>query len=106
MSIKSTVTRVLDRAVRGESLLLSAQLEKVDVKTMVMVDAHFDGKPVCPVMIDYIVEGVAVQWIDSKISPTIAQQRAESLAAALLMPLCVISNTHWQEIPKLTPSLS
>ena len=106
MSIKSTVARVLDRATRGESILLSAQLERVDIKTMVTVDAHFDGKPVCPVVIDYIIDGVAVQWMDAKISPSIAMQRAESLASALLIPLCVIHTNGWHEVSKLTHSLS
>ena len=40
MPIKSTVARVLDRAVRGESILLSAQLERVDIKTMVKSPFH------------------------------------------------------------------
>ena len=106
MPIKSTVARVLDRAIRGESILLSAQIERVDIKTMVTVDAHFDGKPVCPVVIDYIIDGVAVQWMDAKISPSIAMQRAESLASALLIPLCVIHTDGWHEVSKLTPSLS
>jgi hypothetical protein len=106
MPIKSTVARVLDRATRGESILLSAQLELVDIKTMVTVDAHYDGKPVCPVLIDYIIDGVAVQWMDSKVPSSIAMQRAESLASALLIPLCVIHHQGWQEISKLTPSLS
>ena len=106
MPIKSTVTRVLDRAIRGESILLSAQLERVDIKTMVTIDAYYDGKPVCPVLIDYIIDGVAVQWLDPKISPSIAMQRAESLSSALLIPLCVIHNQGWQEVSKLTPSLS
>ena len=106
MPIKSTVARVLDRAIRGESILLSAQIERVDIKTMVTVDAHFDGKPVCPVVIDYIIDGVAVQWMDAKISPSIAMQRAESLASALLIPLCVIHTDGWHEVSKLTHSLS
>jgi hypothetical protein len=106
MSLKSTVVRVLDRATRGESILLSAQLERVEIKTMVTVDAHFDGKPVCPVLIDYIIDGVAVQWLDSKIPQSIAMQRAQSLASALLIPLCVISSQGWQEVSKLSQSLS
>lgn len=106
MSIKSTVARVLDRAIGGESILLSAQLERVDVKTMVMVDAHYDGKPVCPVLIDYVIDGVAVQWVDSKIAPAVALQRAQSLASALMIPLCIIHTQGWQEVSKLTHSLS
>jgi hypothetical protein len=44
--------------------------------------------------------------MDSKVPSSIAMQRAESLASALLIPLCVIHNHGWQEVSKLTPSLS
>jgi hypothetical protein len=44
--------------------------------------------------------------MDAKVPSSIAMQRAESLASALLIPLCVIHHQGWQEVSKLTPSLS
>jgi hypothetical protein len=87
MSSPAPVDRFLARLERGEEILAACSAEGLACRRDVVVDAHYDGKPVCTVTLPWVVEGHAVLFADAS---AVAEERLRSLACALAMPVCVV----------------
>ena len=72
---------------RGEEILAACSAEGLACRRDVVVDAQYDGKPVCTVTLPWVVEGHAVLFADDS---AVAEERLRSLASALAMPVCVV----------------
>ncbi len=83
----SAVTRALARVAQGDAVPVACASEGLAWQQDVIVDAHYDGKPVCTVTLPWVVEGHAVLFADDS---AVAEERLRSLAAALAMPVCVV----------------
>ncbi|MEY2751794.1 MAG: hypothetical protein RLZZ550_1765 [Verrucomicrobiota bacterium] len=83
----SAVTRALARVAQGDAVPAACAAEGLSCRADVVVDAHYDGKPVCTVTLPWVVEGHAVLFADDS---ALAEERLRSLAAALAMPVCVV----------------
>lgn len=90
MVASAPVARVLARLAAGEGVAAACHAEAVAVSRDVQVDAHYDGKPVCTVTLPWVVDGHAILVADETIDASVAEERLNSLAAALAMPVCVI----------------
>lgn len=90
MSASSAVQRVLARVAQGDAVPNACASEGVDCRSDVVVDAHYDGKPVCTVTLPWVVDGHALLFADAAVAASVAQERLASLASALAMPVCVI----------------
>ena len=90
MSVPAPVARVHARLTRGEDVLLACQAEGVAYQQDVTVDAHYDGKPVCTVTLPWMIEGHAFLWADDTLIESIAEERLQSMASALAMPVCIV----------------
>jgi len=90
MSGSSAVQRVLARVAQGDAVPSACASEGLVCQSDVVVDAHYDGKPVCTVTLPWVVEGHALLFADATVAAAVAQERLASLASALNMPICVI----------------
>lgn len=90
MSAPAPVARVLERVAAGDDVAAACAAEGVPFRTDVVVDAHYDGKPVCTVTLPWVVDGHALLFADETLLPAVAEQRLASLASSLAMPVCVI----------------
>ncbi len=90
MSTSEPVDRVLERIAQGDAVAAACSAEGLACQRDVRVDAHYDGKPVCTVTLPWVVDGHALLFADETIAISIAEERLASLAAALVMPVCVI----------------
>ena len=90
MSASSAVHRVLARVAQGDDVSAACASEGLACRRDVVVDAHYDGKPVCTVTLPWVVEGHALLFADASVAASVAQERRASLASALAMPVCVI----------------
>ncbi len=90
MSDVSAVQRVLARVAQGDAVPAACASEGLACRQDVVVDAHYDGKPVCTVTLPWVVAGHAVLFADASVAASVAQERLASLAAALAMPVCVV----------------
>lgn len=88
------VTRVLDRALRGEALARAAAAEAVVLEPGADLDACHDGKPVCAVRPLAVLAGLPVFPEASAPSPVLAARRA-SLARALNRPVAFLGSDLW-----------
>ena len=87
MSVPASVDRALARIAQGADVAVACAAEGVGCQADVVVDAYYDGKPVCTVTLPWVVEGHAVLFADDS---AVAEERLRSLAAALAMPVCVV----------------
>ena len=83
----AAVTRVLERVAQGDDVPAACAVEGLACRADVVVDAHYDGKPVCTVTLPWVVEGHAVLFADDS---AVAEDRLRSLASALAMPICIV----------------
>jgi hypothetical protein len=90
MSDASAVQRVLARVAQGDAVPVACASEGLACQQDVVVDAHYDGKPVCTVTLPWVVAGHALIFADASVAATVAQERLASLASALAMPVCVV----------------
>jgi hypothetical protein len=90
MSDASAVQRVLARVAQGDAVPVACASEGLACQQDVVVDAHYDGKPVCTVTLPWVVAGHAILFADASVAATVAQERLASLASALAMPVCVV----------------
>jgi hypothetical protein len=90
MSDASAVQRVLARVAQGDAVPAACASEGLACQQDVVVDAHYDGKPVCTVTLPWVVAGHAILFADASVAATVAQERLASLASALAMPVCVV----------------
>ena len=90
MSDASAVQRVLARVAQGDAVPSACASEGLACQQDVVVDAHYDGKPVCTVTLPWVVAGHAILFADASVAATVAQERLASLASALAMPVCVV----------------
>ena len=90
MSDASAVQRVLARVAQGDAVPVACASEGLACQQDVVVDAHYDGKPVCTVTLPWVVAGHALLFADASVAATVAQERLASLASALAMPVCVV----------------
>jgi hypothetical protein len=90
MSAASAVQRVLARVAQGDAVPVACASEGLAWQQDVIVDAHYDGKPVCTVTLPWVVAGHALLFADASVAATVAQERLASLAAALAMPVAVV----------------
>ena len=90
MSDASAVQRVLARVAQGDAVPVACASEGLACQQDVVVDAHYDGKPVCTVTLPWVVAGHALLFADASVAATVAQERLASLASALVMPVCVV----------------
>jgi len=90
MSDASAVQRVLARVAQGDAVPDACASEGLACQQDVVVDAHYDGKPVCTVTLPWVVAGHAILFADASVAATVAQERLASLASALAMPVCVV----------------
>ena len=90
MSAASAVQRVLARVAQGDAVPVACASEGLACQQDVVVDAHYDGKPVCTVTLPWVVAGHAILFADASVAATVAQERLASLASALAMPVCVV----------------
>ncbi|MEY4033210.1 MAG: hypothetical protein RL492_404 [Verrucomicrobiota bacterium] len=90
MSDASAVQRVLARVAQGDAVPAACATEGLACQQDVVVDAHYDGKPVCTVTLPWVVAGHALIFADASVAATVAQERLASLASALAMPVCVV----------------
>jgi len=90
MSDASAVQRVLARVAQGDAVPAACASEGLACQQNVVVDAHYDGKPVCTVTLPWVVAGHAILFADASVAATVAQERLASLASALAMPVCVV----------------
>ena len=90
MSDSSAVTRVLERVAQGDAVPVACAAEGLACAADVVVDAHYDGKPVCTVTLPWIVDGHAVLFADDSLPVAVAEDRLAALAASLAMPVCVV----------------
>jgi len=90
MSDASAVQRVLARVAQGDAVTDACASEGLACQQDVVVDAHYDGKPVCTVTLPWVVAGHAILFADASVAATVAQERLASLASALAMPVCVV----------------
>ncbi|NBV79278.1 MAG: hypothetical protein EBR62_05375 [Verrucomicrobia bacterium] len=90
MSDASAVQRVLARVAQGDAVPVACASEGLACQQDVVVDAHYDGKPVCTVTLPWVVAGHAILFADASVTATVAQERLASLASALAMPVCVV----------------
>jgi hypothetical protein len=90
MSVSAPVARVLERIASGESVTVACVAEGVRVQSDVMVDAHYDGKPVCTVTLPWVIDGYALLFADETVAAAIAEGRLAAMASALAMPVCIL----------------
>ena len=90
MSDSSAVTRVLERVAQGDAVPVACAAEGLACAADVVVDAHYDGKPVCTVTLPWVVDGHAVLFADDSLPVAVAEDRLAALAASLAMPVCVV----------------
>ncbi len=90
MSDSSAVTRVLERVAQGDAVPAACAAEGLACAADVVVDAHYDGKPVCTVTLPWVVDGHAVLFADDSLPVAVAEDRLAALAASLAMPVCVV----------------
>ncbi len=90
MSAASAVQRVLARVAQGDAVPVACASEGLAWQQDVIVDAHYDGKPVGIVTLPWVVAGHALLFADASVAATVAQERLASLAAALAMPVAVV----------------
>ena len=90
MSAASAVQRVLARVAQGDAVPAACASEGLTCQQDVVVDAHYDGKPVCTVTLPWVVAGHAILFADASVAASVAQERLASLASALAMPVCVV----------------
>ncbi len=90
MSVSAPVARVLERIASGESVTVACVAEGVRVQPDVIVDAHYDGKPVCTVTLPWVIDGHALLFADESVAASIAEDRLAAMASALAMPVCII----------------
>lgn len=90
MSDASAVQRVLARVAQGDAVPAACASEGLACQQDVVVDAHYDGKPVCTVTLPWVVAGHAILFADASVAATVAQERLASLASALAMPVCIV----------------
>jgi hypothetical protein len=90
MSDSSAVTRVLERVAQGDAVTVACAAEGLACAADVVVDAHYDGKPVCTVTLPWVVDGHAVLFADDSLPVAVAEDRLAALAASLAMPVCVV----------------
>ena len=90
MSDASAVQRVLARVAQGDAVPAACASEGLACQQDVVVDAHYDGKPVCTVTLPWVVAGHAILFADASVAATVAQERLASLASSLAMPVCVV----------------
>jgi len=88
------IARVLDRAVRGESLATAAAAEGVSITESVELDACHDGKPVCCVRPLALLDSFPVFAESPAAAPILASRRA-SLARALNRPVGFLAAASW-----------
>lgn len=93
MSAAPAVTRVLERVAQGDAVPAACAAEGLVCSADVVVDAHYDGKPVCTVTLPWVVEGHAVLFADDSLPPAVSEERLAALAASLAMPVCVVRRT-------------
>ena len=87
MSVSAPVDRVLARIAQGDDVAAACLAEGLDCRADVTVDAHYDGKPVCTLILPWVVAGHALLFADDS---AVAEDRLRSLAASLAMPVCVV----------------
>ncbi|MGA0133497.1 MAG: hypothetical protein ACO3ND_03985 [Opitutales bacterium] len=90
MSASAPVDRVLARISRGDDVASACAAEGLACARDVLVDAHYDGKPVCTVTLPWVVDGHALLMADESVAASVAEDRLASLASALAMPVRVI----------------
>ena len=90
MSASAPVDRVLERIAEGDDVSAACLAEGIACQRDVRVDAHYDGKPVCTVTLPWVVDGHAILVADETVAASVAEERLDSLASALAMPVCVI----------------
>jgi hypothetical protein len=92
--LPAPVSRVLDRASRGEALSAAAAAEAVDCRTGAEVDACHDGKPVCTVR-PLALLGPLPVFADSPAPASIQAARRASLARSLARPVAFLGAGDW-----------
>lgn len=90
MSASSAVQRVLARVAQGDDVPVACAAEGLAYQQDVVMDAHYDGKPVCTVTLPWVVAGHALLWADETVTATVSEARLASLAAALSLPLAIL----------------
>ena len=90
MSVPAPVARVLERLAQGDAVPVACAAEGLACAADVVVDAHYDGKPVCTVTLPWVVDGHAILLADDTVAGSVAEARLASLASALAMPVCVV----------------
>ncbi len=92
--LAAPVSRVLDRASRGEALARAAAAESVSCRADVAIDACHDGKPVCPVRPLVLLADLPV-FAEAPAPASVLAARRRSLAAALARPVAFLSPGSW-----------
>ena len=93
--LPAPVSRVLDRASRGEALSAAAAAESVDCRAGADVDACHDGKPVCTVRPLALLGGMPV-FEETPAPAAIQSARRASLARALARPVAFLGAGSWR----------
>ena len=93
--LPAPVSRVLDRASRGEALSAAAAAESVDCHAGAEVDACHDGKPVCTVRPLALLGGMPV-FEEAPAPAAIQSARRASLARALARPVAFLGAGSWR----------
>ena len=90
MPASAAVQRMLARVAEGDDVPTACATEGLACQHDVIVDAHYDGKPVCTVTLPWVVDGHALLWADESVAAAVAEVRLASLAAALSLPLAIL----------------
>lgn len=91
------VTRVLDRASRGEPLARAAAGESLALGPAGELDACHDGKPVCVVRPQAFLDGFPV-FSEAPAAPEVVRARRRSLARALNRPVIFLGDASWSVV--------
>jgi hypothetical protein len=88
--VSSTFQSLLERVAEGVAVGDAAHSLGLDCQRQIQVDAHYEGKPVCQVVLPWVVEGRAVLILDPSLPFEIAERRLQSLASSLEIPASLV----------------
>jgi len=88
--VSAAFQHLLERVASGIPVGEAARDLGLNYESQLTVDAHYDGKPVCQVVLPWVVEGRAVLVLDTTLPVEVAEHRLQSLARSLELPVSLV----------------